>query len=64
MKHWLLAVGIGSVVLPVSAVQADPIDVCPSFGNQVVEPITIDAALARFMGVTLTKDEFETSAQL
>lgn len=61
MKRIIISIGLG--LLPVSGLHAQSADVCKSYQEQVIQPITIDAALARFKGAQLRRDEFETSAQ-
>jgi hypothetical protein len=63
MKHHSIAASVAALIWPACGVQAEPANTCLSYQDQIVQPITIDAALARFKNATLTKDEFETSAQ-
>lgn len=59
----LMIAGLVALVTSTDPAKAEPGDVCPSYQNQVIQPISIDAAIAKFKGADLVKDEFETSAQ-
>ena len=51
------------LLLGASPALAQSHDVCKSFQEQVIQPITIDTALARYKAAVLKKDEFETTVQ-
>lgn len=56
-------VGISLCLLPVTCLHAQSQSVCKNYQDQIVEPITIDAALLKFKNAQIAKDEFETTAQ-